>query len=101
MAKPTVVARVLEGDRLYSEVFDNKRTGPFKPRNKLERNPAQGNVPLVLLRVEADRHALLYIRIYVKATPTMDTACGDSLKVADLTRSRTADSMAKSGRLKW
>ena len=51
------------------EVFDNKRAVPFKLRNKLERNAAQGNVPLVLLRVEADRHALLYIRIYNIARP--------------------------------
>ena len=55
---------------INSEVFDNKRTVPFKLRNELERNPAQGNVPLVLLRVEADRHALLYIRIYDIARPT-------------------------------
>ncbi len=51
------------------EVFDNKRAVPFKLRNKLERNAAQGKVPLVLLRVEADRHALSYIRIYDTARP--------------------------------
>jgi hypothetical protein len=36
--------------------------------NNFERNAALGDVPFVLLGIETDRHALLYIRIYVNAT---------------------------------
>lgn len=67
-----------------TDVLDHKRAVPFKLLDQLERQAALGYVPLVLSRVETDGHALLYIRIYVKATTTLDAASGDRLKVADL-----------------
>jgi hypothetical protein len=71
-----------------TDVFDHKRTVPFKLLDQLERQAALGYVPLVLSRVETDGHGLLYIRIYNKATATLDLAYGDRLKVADYGRSR-------------
>lgn len=65
-----------------TDVFDHKRTVPFKLLDQLERQAALGYVPLVLSRVETNGHVLLYIRIYAKATTTPDAACGNRLKVA-------------------
>ena len=67
-----------------TDVLDYKRTVPFKLLDQFERQAALGYVPLVLSRVETDGHGLLYIRIYVKARMTLDAACGDRLKVAEL-----------------